>query len=155
MKNIKMPDITLLLPHAEPMLLLDRVISVGEDNSLTTEVVIRHDSLFCEELGVGSWVGIEYMAQTMGAYAGFQALKQGEPVKIGFLVGTRRYECSKPYFAIGTTLQITARCILESPNGLSAFECAISDSNEKNEIIATATINAFLPENVNKFLEEV
>lgn len=146
---MKLPDIKLLVPHAEPMLLLDRVISVS-DNMLSTEVTIRSDSLFCDELGVGSWVGIEYMAQTMGAYAGFHAIKLGQPVKIGFLVGTRRYECSKPYFSIGSILTISARCILESPNGLSAFECAIS---EGNEIIATATINAFLPENVNNFLE--
>ena len=63
-----MPDIRSLVPHAGPMVLLDRVISVDED-SLLAEVRIRSDSLFCNTDGVGAWVGIEYMAQAIGAWA--------------------------------------------------------------------------------------
>ncbi len=64
-----MPDIRSLVPHAGPMVLLDRVISVDED-SLLAEVRIRSDSLFCNIDGVGAWVGIEYMAQAIGAWRG-------------------------------------------------------------------------------------
>ena len=90
-----MPDIRSLVPHAGSMVLLDRVISV-EENSLCAEVGIRSDSLFCNADGVGAWVGIEYMAQAIGAYAGYRARLRGEPVKIGFLLGTRRYESRAP-----------------------------------------------------------
>src|SRR5215471_7164387 len=87
-----MPDIRSLLPHAGPMVLLDRVISVDED-SLLAEVCIRSDSLFCNGGGVGAWVGVEYMAQAIGAWAGYTAQLRGEPVKLGFLLGTRSYDC--------------------------------------------------------------
>ena len=86
-----MPDIRSLVPHAGAMLLLDRVVSADADN-LLAEVRIRSDSLFCNGDGVGVWVGIEYMAQAIAAWAGYIARSRGEPVKLGFLLGTRRYE---------------------------------------------------------------
>jgi len=89
-----MPDIRTLVPHAGPMVLLDRVISADEE-SLCAEVRIRHDSLFCRAGAVGAWVGLEYMAQAIGAYAGFTACLRGEPIKLGYLLGTRCYECTR------------------------------------------------------------
>jgi predicted hotdog family 3-hydroxylacyl-ACP dehydratase len=148
MTTLTYPDISLLLPHAEPMILLDSVIFVTED-SIGTKVIIQPDSLFYETTseyeGVGAWVGIEYMAQTMGAYAGYNALKNGGAVKIGFLLGTRQYQCHKAFFAAGTELHISAKSIMQADNGISAFECTI---HENNQIIATAIINAYLPEDV-------
>lgn len=146
MTSLTYPDVRLLLPHAEPMMLLDSVISLTND-SICTKVIIQPDSLFYETTpdyeGVGAWVGIEYMAQTMGAYAGYTALKNGGVVKIGFLVGSRHYHCHKTFFASGAILHISAKCIMQADNGISAFECCI---HENNELIATAVINAYLPE---------
>src|ERR1051325_2359742 len=68
--NMDFPDIRSLLPHTGRMVLLDRVIAADADN-LCAEVTIRRDSVFFDGSGVGAWVGIEYMAQTIGAYAGY------------------------------------------------------------------------------------
>ena len=111
-----MPDIRSLVPHAGPMVLLDRVISVDED-SLLAEVRIHSDSLFCNTDGVGAWVGIEYMAQAIGAWAGYTAQLRGEPVKLGFLLGTRRYDCSRPVFTLGSLLQVHVQRVFQDENG--------------------------------------
>ena len=143
-----MPDIRSLLPHAGPMVLLDRVISVDED-SLLAEVCIRSDSLFCHGGGVGAWVGIEYMAQAIGAWAGYTAQLRGESVKLGFLLGTRRYECWRPIFLLGSVLRVHVQRLFQSENGLGSFECSID--NEEGRV-ATATLTVFQPPNVNDFL---
>ena len=143
-----MPDIRSLLPHAGPMVLLDRVISVDED-SLLAEVCIRSDSLFCNGGGVGAWVGVEYMAQAIGAWAGYTAQLRGEPVKLGFLLGTRRYECWRPIFLLGSVLRVHVQRLFQSENGLGSFECSID--NEEGRV-ATANVTVFQPHNVNDFI---
>jgi predicted hotdog family 3-hydroxylacyl-ACP dehydratase len=144
-----MPDIRSLVPHAGPMVLLDRVISVDED-SLLAEVRIRSDSLFCNTDGVGAWVGIEYMAQAIGAWAGYTAQLRGEPVKLGFLLGTRRYDCSRPVFTLGSLLQVHVQRVFQDENGLGSFECSID--NEEGRV-ATATVTVFQPPNINDYLQ--
>ena len=144
-----MPDIRSLVPHAGPMVMLDRVISVDED-SLLAEVRIRSDSLFCSADGVGAWVGIEYMAQAIGAWAGYHARLRGEPIKLGFLLGTRRYECRRPIFVLGSVLRVRVRRVFQDENGLGSFECSID--NEEGRV-AAATVTVFQPPNINDFLQ--
>src|SRR4051794_36950588 len=121
---MNMPDIRTLVPHAGPMVLLDKVISVDAD-ALCAEVTIRADSQFCGAEGVGAWVGIEYMAQAIAAHAGYAARLRGEPVKIGFLLGSRRYVCTRPVFTVGSVLRVYIARLLLAENGLGAFECRI------------------------------
>lgn len=143
-----MPDIRSVVPHAGPMVLLDRVISADED-SLCAEVTIRPESLFCGPDGVGAWVGIEYMAQAIGAHAGHLARLRGESVKVGFLLGSRRFECMRHTFGVGSVLRVSVRCLLLADNGLGSFECRIDD---ESGVAATATISVFQPANVDEFL---
>jgi predicted hotdog family 3-hydroxylacyl-ACP dehydratase len=145
-----MPDIHTLLPHSGAMVLLDRAVSADEEN-LCAEVCIRPGSMFCGTGGVGAWVGIEYMAQAVAAHAGHIARMRGEPVKIGFLLGSRRYECTRQMYALGSTLRIHARRVLQAENGLASYECWIDAVEEK---IATATVTVFQPDNANEFLKE-
>lgn len=146
---MQMPDIRSLVPHAGPMVLLDRVLAADAD-SLCAEVTIRPDSLFCSNGGVGAWVGIEYMAQAIAAHAGYAAHLRGEPVKVGFLLGARRYECARPSFAVDSVLRVEVRCLLLADNGLGSFACHIDDGNG---VAATATVSVFLPTNVDEFLK--
>src|SRR5262245_37940259 len=144
-------DIRSLIPQTGPMVLLDRVISVDGD-SLLAEVCIRSNSLFCDVDGVGAWVGIEYMAQAIAAWAGYTGRLRGEPVKIGFLLGTRRYECSRPVFELGSVLRIHIECVFQNENGLGSFECFIDNEEER---VATATVTVFQPPNVDDFASGV
>lgn len=147
--EMEVPDIHTLVPHAGSMVLLDRVVMVDDDN-LSAEVAIASGSLFCGERGVGGWVGIEYMAQAVAAHAGFTARQRGEPVKVGFLLGTRCYDCSRAFFSVGSVLRIYVCRLLMAENGLGSFECRIED---QDGVAATATINVFQPANVDEFLQ--
>ena len=147
-----LPAVTALIPHRDGMVLLDRLLSVQSD-TLCAEVVITAGGLFfdVQRNEVGAWLGIEYMAQAIAAFEGYQALQRGEPVKVGFLLGSRRYETHCAGFAPGSVLHVEVHRILEHDNGLGAFECKITDAVQ-NRILATATVTVFKPDNVQQFL---
>jgi predicted hotdog family 3-hydroxylacyl-ACP dehydratase len=161
------PDIRSLVPHAGPMVLLDRVLAVDAE-TLCAEVTITADSLFFDGQGVGAWVGLEYMAQAIAAHAGYAARLRGDAVKIGFLLGARRYECSQPCFALGSVLQVHVQRALQGDNGLGAFECRIDAAPEVATATTTATaiaavsvplahatITVYQPPNAREFLQEI
>ncbi len=148
------PPIASLVPHSATMLLLDRVVATGKD-TLQAEVAITPHTLFADSSGVGSWIGIEYMAQAVAAYAGYNAghhanRRAGE-AKVGFLLGSRRYTVSRGHFPLGSTLQIHVQRLLQAENGLGSFECFIDDGAER---IASATLTVFQPPDLETFLEE-
>jgi predicted hotdog family 3-hydroxylacyl-ACP dehydratase len=116
------PAIAELIPHTGPMILLDRVIAF-DDNSLSAELVVR-SGLFGDDKTVPAWVGIEYMAQTIGAYAGMKARLAGEPIRLGFLLGTRRYNGNVAEFKVDTALTVRVDKIMQDDR-LGAFECRI------------------------------
>lgn len=147
------PEIRHLVPHSGAMVLLDRVVFVDDEN-LCAEVNITRDTVFFDGDGVAAWVGIEYMAQAIAAHAGYLSSLRGDPVKVGFLLGARRYECSRPGFPLGSVLKISVQKILQAENGLGAFECRIEDARDSTgTAIAVATVTVFQPENVDDFLQ--
>jgi predicted hotdog family 3-hydroxylacyl-ACP dehydratase len=156
--TVTLPDIRSLVPHAGPMVLLDRVVAVDEE-SLCAELEIKCDTLFCDGKEVGAWIGVEYMAQAIAAHAGYLASLRGESAKIGFLLGSRRYECNRPSFIVGEVLQVSVQRALQGENGLGAFECRIDVAGENkmaNETAgipaAKATITVFQPNSVVEFM---
>ena len=89
---IDFSDVASLLPHSGAMVLIDRIMAFDED-SLSAELAVRGDGLLGgDSRSVPAWAGIEYMAQAIGAYVGICARLAGEPIKLGYLLGTRRYE---------------------------------------------------------------
>ena len=142
-------EIDELVPHSRTMLLLDQIIHC-EGESLQAEVTIRPDSLFATPQGVPSYIGVEYMAQAIAAWAGVQDRRQGRDISIGFLVGTRRYRCNKGFFPQGSRLTVYIQRELQGANGLGVFDCQITT----NGIEARANLNVFQPEDVDTFLEQ-
>jgi predicted hotdog family 3-hydroxylacyl-ACP dehydratase len=147
-----MPDIRALVPHSGQMVLLDRALSADTDN-LCAEVRVHAGSILAGGQGVGAWVGIEYMAQAIAAHAGWLALERGESVKVGFLLGSRKYEAKVSYFEVGSVLRVHVHRVLQAENGLGAFECRI-DIVDGMANAATATVTVFQPDNVNQFLKD-
>ncbi len=140
--NITHIDISSLLPHDAPMLLLDTAIEADE-TTVKTKVTIHEGSLFCQGNAVGAWVGLEYMAQTIGVHAGFLAKIHNEPIRIGYLLGTRHYSCSVPDFKVGTTLDILAeREYLMPEEGLGSYHCSILIDGKE---IASAVCTVYQP----------
>lgn len=130
------------VPHRGAMLLLDRLLA-ADDESAVAEVTVPRDGLFLHDAGMPSWVGIEYMAQTVAAWAGWRALQKGRAVQVGFLLGSRRYETAQPFFAPGTRLTVSVRCELLGGNGLGMFDCRIEADGER--ALASALISVFEP----------
>ncbi|MFC3458328.1 MULTISPECIES: ApeP family dehydratase [Massilia] len=148
---MSLPDIHSLVPHSGAMSLLDTLLAVDAE-TLTAQVTIRRDTMFLVDGAVGAWVGVEYMAQAVAAHAGHAARQRGEPVRVGFLLGSRRYACAVPAFALGSVLHIHVQRALQGENGLGAFDCRIDDANGGLEL-ATATITVFQPDHVEEFLQ--
>jgi len=138
-----------ILPHRSPMILLDQIIECDE-HSLTAILEIREDNLFLNlHKQVPVWIGLEYMAQAIGAYMGIMRKEQKQDIKIGFLLGTRCYETSTAFFKLGTKLYIKAyKLYQEGPVG--SFDCCIEDDREN--ILATAKIVVYQPESIEQYV---
>ncbi|MCX7107477.1 MAG: hotdog family protein [Methylococcales bacterium] len=136
---INYTEIAELIPHSGSMILLDKILEFDE-HSLSAELVVRDDALLGNNKKVPAWVGIEYMAQTIAAYAGIQSKKLGEPINLGFLLGTRRYTSNIDSFDIGTVLTIKITRIINDDK-LGVFDCKIYGSG----IEVNANLNVYQP----------
>jgi predicted hotdog family 3-hydroxylacyl-ACP dehydratase len=120
-----------------------------------TEVRVRSQvtaaKLFVTELGMPCWVGLELMAQAMAAWAGKRAQDEQKPVKVGFLLGTRRFESTMSHFPLGAQLFICAKEELVSDDGLAVFKCEIQLDDQ---VVAWAQVTALQPPDVQKFISE-
>ena len=141
-----------VVPHTGTMVLLDQ-IDHWNDHELQASMTVRADAPFADERGIPAYVGIELMAQTIGAFGGCRARHAGRPVKIGFLVGSRRYTCSHSYFPVGAYLQVQVKEVIRGDNGLCVFECNLRGLDEHAGISASANINVFQPDDPERFLQ--
>ena len=128
-----------LIPHSGKMVLLDRIIAF-DDNALTAELRVRADGLLGDDKTVPAWAGIEYMAQAIAAYAGIMAKKAGEPIKIGFLLGTRLYSSNVSEFAVASVLTVRVEKIIQDDK-LGVFDCRI----QGNGIDIAANLTVYQP----------
>lgn len=142
------PPIQQLLPQQGYMCLLDQVIAI-EPDSLTASVQLTAQSSFAESGEVGSWVGLEYMAQAIAALVSWESLQRQQAPKPGLLLGTRRYQSQCASFALDTQLQVRVQRAFQS-DGLAAFECCISQQQQE---LASATLTVYQPEDFGAFLQ--
>ncbi len=145
-----------LIPQSQAMVLLDRVVDVGKDY-IVVELKVRDDGLFSSpEHTVPAWLGLEYMAQAVAVFSGYHRLCKGETIGLGFLLGTRHYQCSVGSFPCGTSLQVRAEKIIEAANDMSVFECTVDGVkpvlNKAEVIKASGRLNVLLPQDSKKFL---
>ncbi|MGE1092666.1 hotdog family protein [Pseudomonas zeae] len=139
-----------LLPHAGDMILIDSISSFDEEQ-IYTRLTVQPDGLFnLPDGSLPAWVGIELMAQSVAAFAGCHARQKGNPVELGFLLGTRKFECNVEAFPAGSELTIHGLRSLEDDNGMGVFECHINGAG----IHASARLNVFRPPQVNQYLQQ-
>lgn len=148
MKPMTAYSVAELLPHGGDMILLDDVLD-GSDQFARAALTVRGDGLFDDGAGrVPAWVGIEYMAQAIALWIGYNRLCRGLEVELGFLLGTRRYETNVEHLAVGARLEASAHLLLMEETGLGAFECHL----EGEGVAISARINAFQPDDVEQYL---
>lgn len=139
-----------LVPHAGNMILLDEVLSCT-DEDIETRLQVQPGGLLNQADGsLPAWVGVELMAQTIAAFAGVQARRAGLPVELGFLLGTRKYNCNVEHFPAGSELRIRATCSLQDDNGMGVFECHLHGPGIEVE----ARLNVFRPPQPAIYLQE-
>ena len=139
-----------LLPHAGDMILIDSITSF-DDEQIFTRLTVQPDGLFnLPDGSLPAWVGIELMAQSVAAFAGCHARQKGNPVELGFLLGTRKFECNVEAFPAGSDLTIHGLRSLEDDNGMGVFECHIHGAG----IHASARLNVFRPPPVTQYLRQ-
>jgi len=139
-----------LLPHAGDMVLLDAV-EVFDAESIETRLEVKPSGLLnLPDGSLPAWVGMEMMAQTVAAFAGCHARQAGLPVELGFLLGTRSFQCNVEHFPAGSLLRIRAIRSLQDDNGMGVFECHLDGPG----IHAEARLNVFRPPEVASYLQE-
>lgn len=144
-----LPAIAEVVPHAGGMRLLDELLSADEEHAVA-RTTVRATQLFVDESGMPGWVGIEFMAQAIAAWAGVRDWRAGRAPGIGFLLGSRRYECHEPAFPVGSVLTVHVRADLIGDNGLGMFSCALLLGER---VVAHATISVFQPADAQAFLQ--
>jgi predicted hotdog family 3-hydroxylacyl-ACP dehydratase len=136
------PDLSELVPHEPPMLLLG-ALRTYDDESVTCTVRITADAMFVEtrgeELCVPAVVGLEYMAQCVAAYAGLKARREGRPPRIGFLIGCRELRLEVEAFSVGDTLDVEARR-LWGDTDVGSFACTVKRGEE---IVVSGTLSVY------------
>jgi predicted hotdog family 3-hydroxylacyl-ACP dehydratase len=133
---------TQVLLHRPPLLLLDCIQEATEESCLAT-VRVDPTAWYAEPDGaMPGWFGIELMAQAVSAFSGSNKHRVGLPPRIGFLLGTRDYECRVPRFPAGEALEVEVRLNYFDESGLSAFACEI---RQLGQTVARATLKTFEP----------
>lgn len=135
------------------MSLLDKV-SHSEDKRLKAVATIKPGNPFLVNGHLPIWVGIEYMAQAVAAYAGIDARQKNEDVKLGFLVGTRKYNSQGTQLALNSKVYLEIEESLWGENGLGAFQCTLTGSDPLGGICtAQASLNVYQPNTLEEIIK--
>lgn len=146
-----------LLPHSGNMVLLDQITHY-DAQSLHAIALIRPE---CILLPAGAdslpiWMGGEILAQGIGAWAGAHALDRGEPVRLGFLLGSRKLQFGAPAIPVGTHLDIHIHLSLQDETGMGVFDCILqcrepapgfAESLPPGKVLVQGAMNVFSPNN--------
>ena len=139
------PPVADVLPHAGDMVLLSQILSHDADETVCIAEV-DEQALFRDAAGeVGAWVGLEFMAQCIGAHAGLAARGRGEGPTRGFLLGARRIHFHCARYHRGQSLRVRATHLWGEAPGLVAFDCSIEDA-ATDACLAEGRLNCFLPD---------
>lgn len=138
------PALTDLMLHRPPMLLLDRIIDSGSTR-LVSEVRVTPDSPFYSPAigGVPSWVGIEYIAQSVAALSGLSAHEALQPVELGMLISCRRYRVRVPCFKAGSLLLAEVSQLADGSTGMAAYWGTIMCEGEAGPSLAEGQLGVY------------
>ncbi len=138
-----------VLPHAGEMVFLAEILEHGED-STSCRIDIDAQRFFRDASGrIPSWVGLEYLAQTIAAHGGLLDRKRGEPPRIGFLLGGRRVSYYTPRFLRGQQLAARVTHRWGGMEGLVTFACVLEDL-ANGEVLVEGNLNCMWPKDATE-----
>jgi len=137
------------------MVLLDEVLSY-DSNSLHAVCTIRPGCILLPDgaNALPGWLGLEIMAQGVGAWAGAHALDAGRPVQLGFLLGTRKLTFGLPEIPVGIVLDVQITLSWQdNATNMGVFDCTLAcrtpppDRNDltPGTLLLSGALNVFSP----------
>jgi len=138
-----------LLPQAPPMVLIEEILGWNEDQ-VVTALTVRRDAVFAEDRGIPAHVALEWMAQSCGALVGIKALEAQQPVRIGFILGTRDFSVAVAWFNFGDRLTVTAACAYNDGE-MAQFDCRLERGSAT---CATARLTLYQPRDLAGMLAD-
>ena len=131
-------EIIKFVPQRLPMLMFDGMLE-ADDLHAISEFTITNENIFCDESVFTVPGVIENIAQTAAAHNGFIALRNGDPVKLGYIAAVKNLKIfDLP--AVGEKLQTEIK-IVNEVMGFVVVEGKVHiDHNE----IASCEMNIFI-----------
>jgi predicted hotdog family 3-hydroxylacyl-ACP dehydratase len=117
------PPIEELIPHSGPMVLVDELVRWAEGEA-ACNLRVREHAPFVADGKVESAVTIEYMAQTVAACLGYEALRGGAGVRVGMIIACKRFVAHGDALAVGDELSIDVKRV-RGNEMLSHFDCRV------------------------------
>lgn len=143
------PSIVQLIPHREPMILLDEMLDWSKGRS-RCRMTVREEARFVEKGRLKTPLMIEHMAQAVAVCLGYEAYRGGHGIRVGMIVGCRSFEALVPDARIGETLIVSAE--QRGANfSVSGFQCQV----ERDDVcIARADMTLYHGDTINAFNRE-
>lgn len=134
-----------LLPQAKPMVLLSGYTPPQDAHMVDAWVEVSPASPFyeIESGGVPGCVALEYMAQSMALCVGLLRRRNGLKPAIGFVLGSRKFAVTIPYFKSGERYDVHAENTYQDES-FGSFDCVIRDA--AGAVVASAQMTAFQPD---------
>lgn len=153
METILNLPVAALLPHAAPMVLLERVVTYGED-WLIAAVDLGRSNILADGIGVPAYATLEYMAQAISAYAGIKRVLAGQQAQIGFLLGTSSFESLYNYLPDQGEAFVRIDVVFAEESLVSLFDCHVYIAGEEGVELARASLKVFQPDDANALLKD-
>lgn len=129
-----------LLPHGSRMCVIDDIISANDDKAICQLTVKKSNIFYNDKIqGIYNWFGIEFMAQAIGIYAGYQG--ESNKPEVGLLLSVRKFKSHCEYFNLNNILIITAKKSFIGGK-IGVFNCYI---HIDNQLACEARLNTYLP----------
>lgn len=139
------PPVSELLPHRPPMIVIDEVVAAGNGWVETrTRVTAEHVLFDTNARELPGWALIELMAQTAAVFGGLPDHAEQRAIRIGYLLGTRRFELFKRGVSENAVLHVRAVREFHDPDGMGAFDCTVSHGGDT---VAEARLNVYQTDN--------
>ncbi len=147
------PDLALLLPHAGPMCLLDRVLRHDEEETACAVRPAASAVLDPPDGRIPATAALEWMAQCIAVHGGLCSREEGEPPRPGLLLGARRATLPRGPIETERELVVTARWVHGRGVGAHAFACSLRTmeaavGEDERPPLADGTLNVMIVEDL-------
>lgn len=148
------PSLLDILPHEPPMVLLSGYDPDSFDETgISAFVEITPDNPFFdhERQGVPATVATEFLAQTIGCFAGFRNWKNGRKPALGFFLGSRKFFLTADFLPVGTRYR-THCSVIFYEGELFAFQTEMEDA-ATGALVAEGILNVYQPADPSAILQ--